>query len=108
MKIGSGMLLLLMSGVVLAQAPVEERVVQTPAALQHQQRLEYARGEREKAASQAQQAESELAEAKRAQYDAEKQLHYAKQRTIKAQQELDHARAALRKATEAEERVRRE
>lgn len=101
-------MMILASSLAWAQAPVEERAVRTPPDLQHQQRAEYARGEREKAAASVEQATRELDEAKRAQYAAEKQLHVAKQRTLKAQQSLDHAQAALHQATDAEQRMQRE
>lgn len=101
-----GIGLMCMASLVWAQAPVEERAMRTPPELHYQQRAEYARNEREKAAANLEQARLELEEAKRAQYEAEKHLHLAKQRTIKAQQQLDRVSATLQNAQETEKRVR--
>ncbi|MBT9612934.1 MAG: hypothetical protein IV108_06685, partial [Burkholderiales bacterium] len=65
--------LLSFSAAVLAQAPVEERVVPQKPQAQSQLKADFARKERQKAADRAHQAEQDLKEAQRALAAAEKQ-----------------------------------
>ncbi len=98
MKYLSMISLLVLSGVTLAQAPVEERQVKQPAHTQTQQKADYARKEKDKAADRVRQAEQDLKEAQRAQTAAEKQLEAAKQRSAAAQNALEKSQADLKQA----------
>lgn len=91
-------LLLFVSCLAQAQAPVEERQVQLPAHRHAQIKADFARKEKAQAAERVQQAETELAESKRAQQEAEKKLQAAQQRVAVAQNALMQAQAQYRQA----------
>jgi chromosome segregation ATPase len=90
--------LLFFSGAILAQAPVEERQVKQPAHTQTQQKADYARTEKAKAADRLRQAEQDVKEAQGAQTAVEKQLEAAKQRSAAAQKVLEKAQSDLNQA----------
>lgn len=88
--------LLSFSTAILAQAPVEERKVVQPIYTQTQQKADFARKEKDKAAKQVHQAEQDFKEAQRAQVAAEKQVEAAKQRSAAAHKALEKAQADLK------------
>ncbi len=80
------------STLVLAQAPVEDRTVQQKPQTQSQFKADFARREKDRAADRTRHAESELAEAKRAQQEAEKRLQETQRRVSDAQKGLEQAK----------------
>lgn len=90
--------LLVLASAALAQAPVEERQVKQPAHTHTQQKADFARKEKDKAADGVRLAEQDLKEAQRAQAAAEKQFEAAKQRNAEAQKALEKAQADLKQA----------
>ncbi len=92
------LLLLLVSGVTQAQAPVEERQVQLPSHRHAQIKADFARKEKAKAADRVHQAQTELAEAQRAQQEADMKLQAAQQRVGIAQKALSQAQQQYQKA----------
>jgi len=98
MKLLCFLLLLSFSATVAAQAPVEERTVQQKPRTEFQLKADFARREKEKAADRMHQAETELAEAQRAQQTAEKHLQETQQRVTDAQKGLAQAQANYQQA----------
>ena len=86
------------STLVMAQAPVEDRTVQQKPQTQSQFKADFARREKNRAADRARQAETELAEAKRAQQTAEKHLQETQRRVDAAQKSLEQAKTDYQQA----------
>jgi predicted nucleic acid-binding Zn-ribbon protein len=91
-------LLFFISFIAHAQAPVEERQIKQPVHTQTQQKADFARTEKDKAADRLRQAEQDVKDAQGVQTAAEKQLETAKQRHAAAQKALDKAQADLKQA----------
>lgn len=91
-------LLLFVSGIAQAQAPVEERPVNELAQRHSQIKADFARAEKAKAADRLHQAENEVSEAKQAQHAAEKNLQAAQQRVTSAQKKLTQAQTQYQQA----------
>lgn len=90
--------LLCFSATVLAQAPVEERVVPQRVQTQTQLKADFARQEKEKALDQVRQAEQTLKAAQDAQARAAKQFELAQQARASAQAALEKSQAELKQA----------